>query len=193
MSKKVLFLVGEYGEDYEIMVPFQALKMVGYTVHAVCPETEKGDTIHTAIHDFEGQQTYSEKRGHNFELNYTFDAVNPDEYDALVIAGGRGPEYIRLNDDVIAWTKQFFEDDKPVAAVCHGVQVLTAANVVKGRRLTGYPACGPEVKVAGGEFVEVAPTEVVTDGNLVTSPAWPGHPKWLAQFLEVMGTEITHR
>ncbi len=192
MSKKVLFLVGEYGEDYEIMVPFQALQMIGYEVHAVCPDTKAGDTIHTAIHDFEGQQTYSEKRGHNFEINYDFDDVEPSNYDALMIAGGRGPEYIRLNDDVISWTREFFDNDKPVAAICHGVQVLTAANVVENRTLTGYPACGPEVKIAGGEFVEVAPTEAVTDGNLVTSPAWPGHPKWLAQFLEVMGTEVSH-
>lgn len=192
MSKKVLFLVGEYGEDYEIMVPFQALQMIGYTVHAVCPDKQEGDSIHTAIHDFEGQATYSEKRGHNFTLNHSFSAVDPDDYDALVIAGGRGPEYIRLNKDVIKWTRQFFKDDKPVAAVCHGVQVLTAAEVVKGRRMTGYPACGPEVRLAGGEFVEVAPTEAVTDGNLVTSPAWPGHPKWLAQFIEVMGTTISH-
>lgn len=192
MSKKVLFLVGEYGEDYEIMVPFQTLKTIGYEVHAVCPDTKSGDTIHTAIHDFEGQQTYSEKRGHNFQINFSFDEVDPSNYDGLVIAGGRGPEYIRLNEDVLTWTRAFFEADKPVAAVCHGVQVLSAAGVLEGRRLTGYPACGPEVRLAGGEFLDVEPTEAVTDGNLVTSPAWPGHPKWLAQFLEVMGTTVSH-
>lgn len=192
MSKKVLFLVGEFGEDYEIMVPFQALQAIGYTVHAVCPDTKSGDTIATAIHDFEGEQTYSEKRGHNFEINHDFDDVDPRDYDALMIAGGRGAEYIRLNDDVIRWTRAFFESDKPVAAICHGVQVLAAAEVLKGRKLTGYPACGPEVKLAGGEFVDVAPSEAVTDGNLVTSPAWPGHPAWLSQFLKVMGTEISH-
>jgi len=191
MSKKVLFLVGEFGEDYEIMVPFQALQMIGYTVHAVCPDTQRGDTIQTAIHDFEGQQTYSEKRGHNFTLNHSFKDVNPSDYDGLVIAGGRGPEYIRLNRDVINYTKHFFETDKPVAAVCHGVQVLTAANVVDGRTLTGYPACGPEVRLAGGEFVDVDPTETVVDGNLVTTPAWPGHARWLGHVLEGMGTTIS--
>jgi protease I len=192
MSKKILMLVGEYGEDYEIMVPFQALQIIGYDVHAVCPDKSKGDTIKTAIHDFEGQQTYSEKPGHNFQLNATFSRIDPSDYDALVIAGGRGPEYIRLNDDVISMTKHFFEMDKPVAAVCHGVQILTAANVVEGRTLTGYPACGPEVSIAGGEFVEVDATEAVVDGNLVTSPAWPGHVKWLRQFIEVMGTSVEH-
>lgn len=190
MSKKILLLVGEFGEDYEIMVPFQALQIVGYQVDAICPDKSKGDTIKTAIHDFEGDQTYSEKRGHDFALNATFSKVDPSKYDALVVAGGRGPEYIRLNPDVIKLTKHFFEEDKPVAAVCHGVQVLAAANVLEGKRLTGYPACGPEVRLAGGEFLEVEATEAVTDGNLVTSPAWPGHVKWLRQFMEVMGTTV---
>ncbi len=192
MGKKILMLVGEYGEDYEIMVPFQALLAVGHEVHAVCPNKKKGQSIHTAVHDFEGQQTYSEKRGHNFELNATFDEVEPSDYDALVIAGGRGPEYIRLEESVLEMTRHFFDEDKPCGVICHGVQVLTAAGVVEGRKLTGYVACGPEVKIAGGEFVEVPPNEAVTDGNLVTTPAWPGHPQFLAQFLEVMGTTITH-
>ncbi len=192
MGKKILMLVGDYAEDYETMVPWQALQMVGHTVHSVAPDKGKGDTIRTAIHDFEGDDTYSEKPGHNFELNATFDEVDADDYDALVVAGGRAPEYIRLNERVLELTRHFDQHDKPIAAVCHGVQVLTAAGVVEGKRLTGYPACGPEVSAAGGEFVDVAANESVVDGKLVTSPAWPGHQAWLADFLEVLGTKITH-
>ncbi len=190
MAKKILMLVGDYAEDYEVMVPFQALQMVGHTVHAVCPDKKAGEFIRTAVHDFEGDQTYSEKRGHNFTLNYTFDEVKPEEYDALVIPGGRAPEYIRLNPRVLEIVKHFAEAQKPIAAICHGIQVLTAAGVVKGRKLTAYPAVGPEVQAAGGEYVAVRVDQAVVDGNLVTAPAWPAHPEWLAKFLEVLGTKI---
>jgi len=190
MSKKILMLVGDYAEDYEVMVPFQALLMVGHEVHAVCPGKKSGDQIRTAIHDFEGDQTYSEKRGHNFTLNYSFDDVNPEEYDALLISGGRAPEYIRLNPRVIEIVKHFANANKPIAAICHGIQVLTAADVVKGKKLTAYPAVSPEVKAAGGNYQEVSIDGAVVDGNLVTAPAWPAHPKWLAEFLKVLGTEI---
>lgn len=189
-AKKILFLTGDFAEDYETMVPFQMLLMVGYEVHAVCPNKRKGDTIRTAIHDFEGDQTYTEKPGHNFTLNYTFSEVNPADYAGLVIAGGRAPEYLRLHQGVIDVTRHFAEHNKPIAAVCHGIQILTAARVVEGRRLTAYPAVGPEVELAGGTFVSVEPTEAVVDGNLVTSPAWPGHPKFIRAFLDVMGAKI---
>lgn len=191
MSKQLLILAGDYVEDYELMVPFQALQMVGYTVHVVCPEKRGGDVIRTAIHDFEGDQTYTEKRGHNFALNLSFADVVPTHYDGLVIAGGRAPEYIRLNPKVLEITRHFFERDKPVAAVCHGIQVLTAAGVVKGRKLTAYPAVGPEITLAGGEYVSVPVDQAVVDGKLVTAPAWPAHPIWLAKFLEVLGAKIT--
>jgi protease I len=190
MPKKILQLVGDFAEDYEVMVPFQALQMVGHTVHAVCPDKKAGETIRTAIHDFEGDQTYSEKRGHNFTLNATFATVKPEEYDALVISGGRAPEYIRLNARVLEIVRHFFDANKPVAAVCHGAQVLTAAGVVKGRTVSAYPAVGPEVSVAGGIYAEIPISDAVTDGNLVTAPAWPAHPAWLAQFLKVLGTRI---
>lgn len=192
-GKKILMIVGDYGEDLEIMVPFQALEMVGHTVHAVCPDKEAGETVRTAIHDFEGDQTYSEKPGHNFTLNATFDEVNATHYDALVIPGGRAPEYLRLNDEVLETVRHFFEKNKPVASICHGLQILAAAGVLEGRTCTAYPACGPEVELAGGNYEDVEATEAVTDGNLVTAVAWPGHGKWLAAFLEVLGTEITHR
>jgi protease I len=166
------------------------LQMVGHTVHAVCPNKKAGDTVRTAIHDFEGDQTYSEKPGHHFALNATFANIKPEDYDALLISGGRAPEYIRLNPRVLEIVRHFFDANKPVAAVCHGPQILTAAGVVKGRTLTAYPAVGPEIQVAGGTYKEVPVTDAVTDGNLVTSPAWPGHPAWIAQFLKVLGTKI---
>lgn len=189
-AKKILQLVGDFVEDYEVMVPFQALTMVGHIVHAVCPGKKAGDKVRTAVHDFEGDQTYSEKPGHNFALNATFDEVKAEDYDALLISGGRAPEYIRLNDRVVQIVKHFAQADKPIAAICHGTQVLTAANVVRGKRCTAYPACGPEVKAAGGEWVAVPVDKAIVDGNLVTSPAWPAHPAWLAEFLKVLGTKI---
>ena len=193
MSKKtILMLVGDYVEDYEVMVPFQALLMVGHTVHAVCPGKKSGEVVRTAIHDFEGDQTYSEKRGHNFALNATFDQIRPETYDALVVPGGRAPEYIRLNPRVLKIVRHFASANKPIAALCHGAQVLAAADVLKGRKCSCYPAVSPDVTRAGGTYVEVPMTEAVTDGNLVSGPAWPAHPAWLAQFLAVLGTRIEH-
>ena len=191
MGKRILMLVGDFGEDYEIMVPFQALLAVGHTVHAVCPDKKAGDAIATAIHDFEGQQTYSEKRGHNFTLNATYADVRPEAYDALVIPGGRAPEYLRLNPSVIACVQHFFETNKPVAAICHGAQLLAAARVLEGRTCSAYPACRAEVELAHGKYAEIAIDAAVTDGNLVTAPAWPAHPAWIGQFLAVLGTKIS--
>lgn len=191
-AKKILMIVGDFGEDYEIMVPFQALQMVGHTVHAVCPDKKEGDTIKTAIHDFEGDQTYTEKPGHNFTLNASFGNITPADYDALVLPGGRAPEYLRTNEQVLIMVNHFVKNNKPIASICHGLQILAADNALKGKNMTAYPACGPEMVIAGANYRDVEPTEVVTDGNLVTSPAWPGHPKWLAAFLEVLGTEISH-
>ncbi len=188
--KKILFLTGDFAEDYETMVPFQMLQMVGFEVHAVCPDKKKGQTVKTAIHDFEGDQTYSEKPGHHFQLTYTFDDVKEADYEGLVIAGGRAPEYLRLNKRVIEIAQYFANNNKPLAAICHGPQILAAAKVLNGRKLTAYPAVGPEVELAGGTYVSVAPSESVTDGNLVTSPAWPGHPSFIAAFLQVLGVKI---
>lgn len=189
-ARKILFLVGDYVEDYEVMVPFQALRMVGHTVHAACPDKKSGEKVRTAIHDFEGDQTYSEKRGHDFALNATFDDVKPEDYDALLIPGGRAPEYIRLNEKVLAIVRHFAESGKPLAAVCHGAQVLAAAGVVKGRKCSAYPACGPDVNAAGGEWVDIGLEDAHVDGNLITAAAWPAHPAWLAKFLSALGTKI---
>jgi protease I len=177
-------------EDYEVMVPFQALQMVGHSVHAVCPGKQAGDKVRTAVHDFEGDQTYSEKPGHNFSLNATFADVKAQDYDALVIPGGRAPEYIRLNRAVLSIVQHFAEAGKPIAAICHGAQVLAAAGVVKGRKCSAYPAVGPDVERAGGTFVDIPVDQAHVDGNLVTAPAWPAHPAWLARFLDVLGTKI---
>src|SRR5690606_26507055 len=177
-------------EDYETMVPFQALQMVGHTVHAVCPGKKAGDYVLTAVHDFEGQQTYSEKPGHRFTLNATFDEVRPEDYDALVIPGGRAPEYLRMNPKVISVVQHFANADKPIAAICHGAQLLAAAGVIRGKRVSAYPACAAEVELAGASYAQIGIDEAITDGTLVTAPAWPAHPAWLAQFLAVLGTRI---
>ncbi len=189
-AKKILMLVGDFVEDYEVMVPFQALLMVGHTVHAVCPGKRAGDKVRTAVHDFEGDQTYTEKPGHLFTLNATFADVRPESYDALVIPGGRAPEYLRLDEKVLAVVRHFASANKPIAALCHGIQVLTAAGVARGRSLSAYPAVGPEVTLCGGKFVDLPADEAHADGNLVTAPAWPAHPRWLARFLAVLGTRI---
>jgi protease I len=191
-AKKILMIVGDFGEDYEIMVPFQALLAVGHHVHAVCPDKKAGDQIATSIHDFEGHQTYSEKRGHNFTLNATFSDINVETYDALVLPGGRAPEYLSMNNKVLDYIRHFFHTNKPVAAICHAAQLLAAADVIKGRTCSAYPACKAEVIMAGAKFPEIAIDAAHTDGNLVTAPAWPAHPAWIAQFLKVMGTKITH-
>jgi protease I len=189
-AKKILMLVGDYVEDYEVMVPFQALLMVGHTVHAVCPNKTKGQTVRTAIHDFEGDQTYSEKRGHNFTLNATFAEVRPESYDALVLPGGRAPEYLRLHEEVLGMVRHFAEAQKPIAAICHAAQLLVAAGIVQGRSCSAYPAIGPDVKAAGGRWVDIGFEQAHVDGNLVTAAAWPAHPQWLARFLDVLGTRI---
>jgi protease I len=189
-AKKILILTGDYAEDYELMVPFQALLMVGHTVHAVCPGKKSGEQVRTAIHDFVGDQTYSEKPGHNFTLNASFDDVRPEDYDALLLPGGRAPEYIRLNPRVLEIVRHFFEHKKPVAAICHAAQILAAAGVLKGRSASAYPAVGPDVTTAGGRFCDIPIDRAHVDGHLVTAPAWPAHPDWLAKFLHVLGTKI---
>ena len=188
MPKDILMIVGDFGEDYEIMVPFQALQSVGHEVDAVCPDREAGEVCKTAIHDFRGDQTYLEERGHDFELTATMADVDPTEYDALVVPGGRAPEYLRTYDSVIETVQHFFEADKPVASICHGPQILAAAGVLDGYEMTSYPAVRAECEAAGCSWVD----EVTTDGNLVTGQAWPDHPEWLAQFLDLLGTDIEH-
>ena len=191
-AKKILMLVGDFVEDYEAMVPFQMLTMVGHTVHAVCPDKKAGEAVRTAVHDFEGDQTYTEKRGHNFAINANFNEIKPEAYDGLVIPGGRAPEYIRLNENVLDIVRHFAKANKPIAAICHGLQILTAADVVQGKLCTAYPAVKPDLIQAGAKWGEVNATfsNAYVDGNLVTAAAWPGHPEWMRKFLELLGTKI---
>lgn len=191
-AKKILFIVGDFVEDYEVMVPFQMLLMVGHECHAISPGKKPGDSVATAIHDFEGHQTYTEKPGHNFAINADFESINPAEYDALVIPGGRAPEYLRLDTQVLEITKHFASENKPIAAICHGPQILVAADVLDGRHCSCYPAVSPEVAAASGSYVPPADgfDNAHTDGNLVTAPAWPAHPAWMRQFLELLGSKI---
>ncbi|CQH51994.1 PfpI family protease [Halobacterium hubeiense] len=187
-GKNLLMVVGDFGEDLEIVVPFQALQAVGHEVDAVCPEKEAGEKVKTAIHDFRGDQTYLEERGHDFELTATLAEVDPADYDGLVVPGGRAPEYLRTYDEVIETVQHFFEADKPVATLCHGPQILAAAGVLDGYEMTSYPAVRAECERAGCTWVD----EVTTDGNLVTAQAWPDHPEWISQFLDLLGTEVQH-
>ena len=189
-AKKILFLAGDFVEDYEIMVPFQTLLAVGHSVDVVCPDKHSGEQIRTAVHDFEGDQTYTEKPGHNFTLNANFDDIDAASYDALLIPGGRAPEYIRLNSKVLDIVRHFDEKKKPIAAICHGSQVLAAAGVISGHNISCYPACSPDIEMAGASYAEIAIDSAVTDGHLITAPAWPAHPEWMAQFLAALGTEI---
>jgi len=190
-QSRILMLVGDYVEDYEVMVPFQALQVVEHTVDAVCPNKKAGEFVRTAIHDFEGDQTYSEKRGHNFMLNATFADLKPESYDALVIPGGRAPEYLRLNARVLEIVRHFAETHKPIAAICHAAQLLAAARVLDGRRCSCYPAVSPDVAAAGGTYVDLPMDQACVDGNLVTAPAWPAHPAWLGAFLKVLAAPST--
>ncbi|MDR2404758.1 MAG: DJ-1/PfpI family protein [Deltaproteobacteria bacterium] len=191
-SKKLLFIVGDFVEDYEVMVPFQALAAVGHQVYSVCPQKKPGDTVKTAIHDFEGDQTYTEKPGHRFLINFDFSQVKTEDFDALVLPGGRAPEYLRLEPRVLEIVQEFFKANKPVAAICHGPQILVSAGVLKGRKSTAYPAVGPDVTDAGSTYVSAneSASNSVIDGNLVTAPAWPAHPAWISDFLKVLGTKI---
>jgi protease I len=184
-------IVGDFVEDYEVMVPFQALQMVGHTVHAVCPNKKAGQFVRTAIHDFEGDQTYSEKPGHNFTLNATFADIQAEDYDGLVLPGGRAPEYLRLNEKVLEIVRYFHHADKPIAAICHAAQILAAAGIIQGKQVSCYPACSPEVTLAGGHYAAIDITGAIADGKLVTAPAWPAHPAWLAKFQTVLVDHLT--
>jgi protease I len=180
--KKVLILAGDAVEAQEIFYPYYRLKEEGFEVHVAAP---KRDALYTVIHDFEpGWTTYSEKPGYRFIwIDKTFKEVDPKEYDGLLIPGGRAPEYIRLNEEVEQIVKHFFETNKPVAAICHGVLLLTYLGVVKGRKMTGYIAVKPDIEAAGAKYLD---EEVVVDGNLVTSRAWPDLPAFMKKFIELL-------
>jgi protease I len=191
-AKKILFIVGDFVEDYEIMVPYQMLLMVGHECHCVCPGKKPGDHVSTAVHDFEGHQTYSEKPGHRFVLNADFAAIDPKAYDALVLPGGRAPEYLRMNPKVLEMVRHFSDTNKPIAAICHGPQILAAAGALQGQECCCYPAVEYEVASSGGKYVP--PNEQFSSAhvsrNLVTAAAWPSHPAWMRSFLKLLGSKI---
>jgi protease I len=181
-GKKILMLTGEFTEEYEIFVFQQGMEAVGHTVHVVCPDKKAGEKIQTSLHDFEGHQTYTEKYGHYADINKTFSEVNPAEYDAVYCAGGRGPEYIRTDPRVQAFVKHFHDAKKPIFTICHGVQIQVAA----------LAACEPEVRLAGGTYIDVKPTEAYVDGTMVSAKGWTGLAAFMRECLKVLGTEIRH-
>ncbi|MGL6226573.1 MAG: DJ-1/PfpI family protein [Thermoguttaceae bacterium] len=184
--KKILILTGDFTEDYELMVPFQALQVLGYSVDVTCPGKKAGERIKTAIHDFEGDQTYTEKPGHQFTLNLDFDAIDCNQYAGLLLPGGRAPEYIRLNPKVLEIVRDFHTKKKPIAAICHGPQILIAAGIINGVKISAYPACAPDVRLSNAEYADIPLDAALTDGHFVTAPAWPAHPDWLRQFHQLL-------
>ncbi|RRH69278.1 DJ-1/PfpI family protein [Falsigemmobacter faecalis] len=193
-AKSILMLCGEFTEEYEIFVFQQGMEAVGHTVHVVCPDKKKGEMIQTSLHDFEGHQTYIERFGHLAEINKTFSEINPDDYDAVYCAGGRGPEYIRTDKRIQALVRHFHEAQKPIFTICHGVQILIAVDgVVRGKRVAALGACEPEVTLAGGTYVDVLPHEAIVDGTMVSAKGWTGLAAFMRECLKVLGTEIVHR
>lgn len=192
-GKKILMLVGEFTEEYEIFVYQQAMEAVGHTVHVVCPDKKAGDIIATSLHDFEGHQTYTEKMGHYFQINKSFDEVKLDQYHAVYAAGGRGPEYIRTDKRVQAMVRHFHEAKKPIFTICHGVQILIAVDgVVRGKKVAALAACEPEVTLAGGTYIDLSPTDAYVDGNMVSAKGWTALAAFIRECLKVLGTEIRH-
>ncbi|MDM0111315.1 DJ-1/PfpI family protein [Variovorax sp. J22R133] len=194
-GKKILMLTGEFTEEYEIFVYQQAMEAVGHTVHVVCPDKRAGDRIKTSLHDFEGDQTYTEKLGHYFTINKSFSEAEeqPGQYDAVYCAGGRGPEYIRTDKRVQAIVRHFHETKKPIFTICHGVQILVAVEgVVRGKKVGALGACEPEVTLAGGTYVDLSPTEALVDGTMVSAKGWTALAAFIRECLKVLGTEIRH-
>ena len=187
MSKKILIIAGDCAEDYEVKVPQQALQMLGYEVHVTAPQKKAGDMLQLVVHDFTGLDTYIELTGHRIGVDVALEGLKAADYAGLVIPGGRAPEYVRLSEKAVSLVKDFFSEGKPVAAVCHGTQLLAAADVLKGKETTSYPACGPECSIAGATWHN---KPVVTSGNLVTAQAWPNHPEWLRAFVGLLGAKI---
>jgi protease I len=192
-GKTILMLTGDFSEEYEIFVFEQAMHAVGHTVHVVCPDKRKGDILKTSLHDFEGDQSYTEKPGHNYILNKTFSEVKLADYDAVYVAGGRGPEYIRIDKRIQDIIRHFHEADKPIFSICHGVQVLIAVDgVVRGKEVAALQYCEPEVTLAGGKYIDVPPEGAHVDGKLVSAKGWPGLAAFMRECLKVLGTEVHH-
>lgn len=185
---KVLILTGDAAEDLEVMYPYQRLLEEGYEVHIAAPSKKK---LQFVVHDFvDGFDTYTEKPGHSWPADVAFADVDPSDYVAVVVPGGRAPEYIRNDADVQRILKHFAVGDKPIAHLCHGPLALAAADVLRGRRSAAYPALAPDVAAAGAEFVD---SEAVVDGVMVSGRAWPDHPAWMREFMSILRAKAPAR
>lgn len=177
---KILILTGDAAESLEVMYPYQRLREEGYEVLIAAPSKKK---LHFVVHDFEpGYDTYTEKPGYGWDADLAFTDVNPSDYAALVIPGGRAPEYIRNDSACQKIVRHFFENQKPVAQLCHAGLVLAACGVLKGRRTAAYPALEPDIK-AGADFIN---SQAVVDGTMVLARAWPDHPAWMREFVRLL-------
>ena len=193
-GKKVLMLIGEYSEEYEIYVVEQALEALGHEVDIICPETKAGQMVRTSVHDFgPGVMTWTEHLGHNIEVNVDFDAVDTADYDAVYVAGGRGPEYIRTYPRIREIVREFHRDNKPIAAICHGLQVLVAVpEVIAGKRVAGLFTVEPEVALTDATYVKIGGKDALRDGNLVTAEGWTALAAFIREFIALLGTEVIH-
>ncbi|KAJ2508190.1 hypothetical protein H4217_008614 [Coemansia sp. RSA 1939] len=190
---KVLLLSGDYVEDYELFAPLKALQMIGIEVHVVCPDKSAGDTVQTAIHTFEGHQTYSERAGYPFVLTHSFASIELGDYAGLIVPGGRFPEYQRVDKRVLDVVRRFFGSNLPVAAICHGLQLLATAGVLQGgRSCSAYPTCSVDIEAVGGKYVhfDAASDNVHVDGNLVSAPAYNAIGSWMREFIRLLGVKI---
>jgi protease I len=183
---RILMLAGDAAESLEVMYPYQRLLEEGYDVDIAAPSKKK---LQFVVHDFvDGYDTYTEKPGYTWQADVAFSDVKPENYIALVIPGGRAPEYIRNDPDVQRIVKHFFGDQKPVAQLCHAPLVLAAAGVLSGRRTAAYPALAPDVRAAGAQFID---SEAVVDGNMVSARAWPDHPAWMREFMALLRSRVS--
>jgi protease I len=178
---KVLVLTGDAAESLEVMYPYQRLLEEGYDVDIAAPSKKK---LQFVVHDFvEGYDTYTEKPGYTWDADLAFSEVDPSAYAAVVIPGGRAPEYIRNDPDFVRIIEHFFSEEKPVAQLCHAPLALASAGVLKGRRTAAYPALQPDVEAVGAEYVDGAG---VVDGVMVSARAWPDHPVWMREFVRLL-------
>ncbi|MFC7441070.1 DJ-1/PfpI family protein [Laceyella putida] len=178
MAKKVLIVTGDAVEALEVYYPYYRCLEQGYETDIAAPTRKK---IHTVVHDFEDWETYTEKKGYGLEATKSFAEVNPDEYDALIIPGGRAPEYIRLHPDYGRILRPFFEKNQPIMVVCHGgISLSPIKDLITGREMTAYIACKPDIEALGATYVD---KQTHIDGNLISGHAWNNLPELMREFI----------
>lgn len=184
---KVLILAGDAAEDLEVMYVKYRLAEAGHEAHVSAPTTRP---IKLVVHDFEeGFDTYVERPGRACPVDVPFASVDPSDYAAIVIPGGRAPEFIRVDPEVRRIVVHFFAEDKPVGTLCHGPQVPAALGLLQGRRSSGFPPLAPDIELAGGEYVDGA---AVVDGNMVSCRGWGDLAEWSRAFLECLDRTAVH-